>query len=419
MVILPGTEHLYKANTPTNFWRLMLDPEPTQMEWISAIEAASIALPLPALSAGDDIKTLLVQTLGERQFGLNHWKLSPIKRLYYQLKPFLPRMFTRILRQIHRIPTQASFLLRWPIEDRYARFQWEIMRQLLELTGRHAFSFAHFWPYGHRFAFVLTHDIETAEGQAYARMVADLEEDLGFRSSFNFVPERYHLDYGLMQELRTRGFEIGVHGLKHDGKLFSSQAEFLRRAEFINEYLEKFGAVGFRAPLTHRQPEWMQVLEIEYDLSFFDTDPYEPIPGGTMSIWPYKMGRFMELPYTLVQDYTLTAVLRKKTPSIWLEKVDFIRDYCGMALLNTHPDYLKAHDVWRVYVKFLEEMQTMDDYWHALPRDVARWWQSRADAESFESLPDAVLSELRISGNDLVVTPRAGTSVPHKRDHRI
>ena len=31
----------------------------------------------------------------------------------------------------------------------------------------------------------------------------------------------------------------------------------------------------------------MQALEIEYDLSFFDTDPCEPIPGGTMSIWPF------------------------------------------------------------------------------------------------------------------------------------
>ena len=45
----------------------------------------------------------------------------------------------------------------------------------------------------------------------------------------------------------------------------------------------------------------MRHLEIEYDLSFFDTDPFEPIPGGTMSIWPFFIGHFVELPYTLAR----------------------------------------------------------------------------------------------------------------------
>jgi hypothetical protein len=402
---LPNTEYLYEANTPAIFWRLMWRPGPSQVQWISAIEAAMEMLPPPALSAGVDVAHLLAQTLGEGQFGVDHWQLSPAKRLYYQLKPILPRKAIRTLRQIQRLPMRADFLLRWPIEDRYAGFQWEIMRQLLEITGRRAFPFIHFWPERHRFALVLTHDIETAEGQANVRMVADLEEGLGFCSSFNFVAERYRLEQGLMQELRGRGFEIGVHGLKHDGKLFSSQAEFSRRAARINKHLKEFGAVGFRAPLTHRQPEWMQELEVEYDLSFFDTDPYEPIPGGTMCIWPFMMGRFVELPYTLAQDYTLTAVLGETTPRVWLQKIAFIKDYCGMALVNTHPDYLKAPDVRRVYVEFLQEMRTMDDYWHALPRDVARWWKARAFAESMESLPGAVVSELRMSGKSLVIEP--------------
>ena len=78
-----------------------------------------------------------------------------------------------------------------------------------------------------------------------------------------------------------------------------------------------------------RNPEWMQALEIEYDLSFFDADPYEPMPGGTMSIWPFILGRFVELPYTLIQDHTLTAVLGETTPRLWLEKVDFIERYRG------------------------------------------------------------------------------------------
>jgi len=408
MDTLPSTERLYRANTPARFWRLRLSPEPTPAQWVSAIRAAAKMLPPAALSAGADIESLLAQTLGEGQFGVNHWRLSPAQRLYYHLKPLLPRAATRLLRQINRIPTQANFPLRWPIEDRYARFQWETVRQLLEIAGRRASPFIHFWPEGRRLAFVLTHDIEMADGQAFVRQVADLEESLSFRSSFNFVPERYRLDQGLMRELRARGFEVGVHGLKHDGKLFQSQEEFLRRAARINQYLKEFGAVGFRAPLTHRHPEWMQALEIEYDLSFFDTDPFEPMSGGTMSVWPFAMGHFMELPYTLVQDYTLTAVLREKTPRIWLKKIEFINSYYGMALVNTHPDYLEAPNTWRVYEEFLREMKRRGGYWQALPCQVAAWWRGRAEAESIDSLPGAVLSQVQVSGEDLIIGPLSG-----------
>jgi hypothetical protein len=147
-----------------------------------------------------------------------------------------------------------------------------------------------FWPSGARFAFAVTHDVESSAGQSFVRTLAEVDERYGFRSSFNFVPEGYPIDVSLLAELRERGFEIGVHGLKHDGRLFSSRAEFERRAERINSYLRAWGAVGFPAPFTHRQPEWMQSLEIEYDLSFFDTDPYETIPGGTISIWPFSVG---------------------------------------------------------------------------------------------------------------------------------
>jgi hypothetical protein len=395
--------NLFLSNTPVNLWRCLVDLTEEQLQL--AVKAAAPFLQFPDLD--NNIDNLLQAVLGEGQFGPNHWRLSPTKRFYYSIKPFLPRSLTLILRRLYSVPAHTSFPLRWPIEDRYVQFQWEIVQKLLQITGRVSFQFVHFWPYGHRFAFVLTHDIETAAGQAHVRMVADLEEGLGFRSSFNFVPERYRVDHGLMQELRVRGFEIGVHGLKHDGKLFRSKAEFIRRSERINDYLKEFGAVGFRAPLTHRQPEWMQLLEIEYDSSFFDTDPYEPMPGGTMSIWPFTIGRFVELPYTLVQDYTLTTVLKEKTPHIWLKKIDFIRDHCGMALLNTHPDYLKAPDVWRVYVNFLEDMIKMNDCWHALPRDVARWWQARAAVESLESLPGAVLSETRMFERSLIIEPQA------------
>lgn len=116
-----------------------------------------------------------------------------------------------------------------------------------------------------------------------------------------------------------------------------------------------------------------------------------------MSLWPFQLGRFLELPYTLVQDYTLTDVLGETTPRIWLDKVEFIADHSGMALLNTHPDYLRSPVTWRVYEEFLGAMQARTGYWHALPREVARWWRARAGATSVAALPGAAVRTFGVS----------------------
>jgi peptidoglycan/xylan/chitin deacetylase (PgdA/CDA1 family) len=392
------TWNLYRENTPAAFWRLLLEPIPSAAEWEAAIRAAATQLPPAATADGIGIEALLFNTLGEGQFGQDHWQLSPLKRAYYAVKPLLPRAISAHLRRLYSGSTEKAFPLGWPVEDRYARFQWEVVRQLLRRRGEPAAPFIHFWPEARPYAFVLTHDVETGDGQAFVRTLADLDATYGFRSSFNFVPEKYRLDWGLMAELRERGFEVGLHGLKHDGKLFRSKPAFMRRAQQINRHLRTFEAVGFRSPLTHRNPEWMQALDIEYDLSFFDTDPYEPQAGGTMSLWPFSIGRFLELPYTLVQDYTLTAVLKETTPEVWLKKVDFIRSYSGLALVNAHPDYLRNPPSWQLYEAFLRAMRRRADFWHALPREVARWWRARSTADDLAQLRGGVAGTISVDG---------------------
>jgi peptidoglycan/xylan/chitin deacetylase (PgdA/CDA1 family) len=366
--------NLWSANTPARFW--LCQPPGSEMDWEVAIRQS---LPVLGLSPEPvDADELVRIVLGEGQFGPHHWELSPATHLYYRLKPVVPRRLRNLLRQFHKPLAQAGFPLGWPIEERYARFQWEVLRQYLVGTRKPTVTYRGLWPHGRRFAFVITHDIEAAKGQAHARAVADLDERWGFRSSFNFVPELYPLDKGLIEDLRQRGFEIGVHGLRHDARLFSSEAEFRRRAARINQHMRDLGAVGFRSPLTMRNPAWMQALDVEYDSSFFDTDPCEPLPGGTMSIWPFFIGQFVELPYTLLQDSTLVNILGETTPDTWLRKVDFVERYHGMALINTHPDWLSASRTWEVYAEFLRAMSECGSCWHALPQDVARWWRLRA-----------------------------------------
>jgi peptidoglycan/xylan/chitin deacetylase (PgdA/CDA1 family) len=242
--------------------------------------------------------------------------------------------------------------------------------------------------------------------------IADLEQKLGFRSSWNIVPHKYPVDRGLLRDLQSRGFEIGVHGYNHDGKLFTSRAVFERRVPAINAALQSFGAVGFRAPMVHRNLTWMQSLNIEYDASCFDADPFQAMPGGVGGMWPFIAGRFVELPYTLPQDHTLFIALNERDGRIWDDKFEFIVRHGGMALLITHPDYLNSDDRIDAYRRLLEKARETPGMWQALPREVAAWWRKR-DESTLEFDPlDCRWIRGPASGRARIATLRlAGTPV--------
>ncbi len=130
-----------------------------------------------------------------------------------------------------------------------------------------------------------------------------------------------------------------------------------------------------------------------------------------MSIWPFFLGRFIELPYTLVQDYTLTDILREDTPRVWLEKVEFVRAHCGMALLNSHPDYLQAPSRLEIYSEFLQAMQGEEDCWKALPRDAAAWWKDRLSSEE--------LSKASLRDGCIRISPHNDLGFPAHREQTV
>ncbi len=365
-------ENLWQLNSPEFFWKCIHHASPNQ--WVSIVRHAAEASGMNySLEAVEDFMAYI---LGEAQFGDRHWEFSKAKRLYYLLRPYVPVFVKNYLRNIyHRSSNHHQ--LSWPIESRYIKFQFAALKELMVMSEVESTTIIPFWPNQNKCSIVLTHDVETENGQRFVGDVAALDRKYGFRSSFNFVLDRYPLDLILIDQLRKDGFEVGCHGMRHDGKMFRSKIYFDQEVIEINQALEKFNMVGFRSPFTHRNPIWMQDLNIEYDLSFFDTDPFEPIPGGTMSIWPFMVGKFVELPYTLVQDNTLVNVLGQRSPDIWIEKLGFIYKYHGMALVNVHPDYLLNPIAFGVYEELLQYIKKMDNYWNALPREVSQWWRQR------------------------------------------
>jgi len=137
--------------------------------------------------------------------------------------------------------------------------------------------------------------------------------------------------------------------------------------------------------MVHRNLAWLQELNIEYDASCFDIDPYQPMPGGVGCIWPFIAGRFVELPYTLPQDHTLMITLGEQDDSIWRRKLAYLRQRAGMALLITHPDYLDTPARLNIYRSFLEHVRETGGYWHALPREAAAWARDASAAGSSQA----------------------------------
>jgi hypothetical protein len=297
--------------------------------------------------------------------------------VFYAMKPLVPRWLQLVLRRRRLLALFDRHVATWPVWD-------EAAAAPAGWPG---------WPDGKRFALVLTHDVEHARGVKHCDHVAELERDRGMRSAFAFVPERYETPPALRERLREQGFEIMVHGLKHDGKLFRDRATFERRARAIRAIMEEWGTRGFAAPAAHHHFEWLSELDLDYDISSYHFDPFEPQPCGLGRIFPFWVGDpdgsgrgFVELPYTLPQDFTLYVLLRERSSAMWRMTLDWIARRGGMALVKTHPDYMAFGPADRGserypaqrYAELLDHVRRSygDSAWVALPSEVAAYWRS-------------------------------------------
>lgn len=306
---------------------------------------------------------------------------SKIKTMYYMARPLIPRRAQLAMRRKLIEYQKGEFAESWPILKSAAK-------PPMGWRG---------WPEGKQFAVVLTHDVELKRGHDRCRKLIALEEELGFCSSFNFVPERYDVSPNLRAEIQEKGFEVGVHGLNHDGKLYSSKKVFRNRAQRINHYIADWGVVGFRSPAMHHNLDWIRMLNIQYDCSTFDTDPFEPQSDGVGTIFPFWVESsqgfdgYVEMPYTLAQDFTLFVLMQEPTIRIWEKKIDWIAQNGGMVLINTHPDYMRFGSekpgIEEYYVdRYTDVLEYLnqryrDDFWHVLPKDMAQYWSEHVESD--------------------------------------
>ena len=122
-------------------------------------------------------------------------------RLYYGFKPYLPWQLRIAARRVLARSQRRRSAHIWPIN---------------EAAGRLPDGWPG-WPDGKKFALVLTHDVEGTKGLDKCRQLMEIELRLGFRSSFNFIPEgQYKVSPGTLVSTAIASSDPGQPKVKQE-----------------------------------------------------------------------------------------------------------------------------------------------------------------------------------------------------------
>lgn len=306
-----------------------------------------------------------------------------LRKAYYLVRPLLGVSVRQLLQRLYLKDWEKIPFPAWPVDATVDHIHKKVLALSLKAQNLEKVPFIWFWPGRFLSCFIMTHDIEEEAGRDFCSKMMDLDESFGIRSTFQVVPEnRYTVSKSFLDSITSRGFEVNVHDLKHDGRLYADRLEFLRRAARINEYVREYDAQGFRSGILYRNADWFDAFEFSYDMSLPNVAHLDPQRGGCCTVMPFFIGRIIELPVTCTQDYTLFRILNDYSLDLWKRQVDLIRQNHGLISFIVHPDYVieqRARDTYKALLEFLASVRAKDRVWAALPRDVATWWRKRSE----------------------------------------
>lgn len=301
------------------------------------------------------------------------------RNAYYFLRPALPVPVRKHLQRARLAGWESIAFPRWPVDFTVDTLAQAVSAAVLKHRGLRQMPFVWFWPEGAQGCVMMTHDVESRAGRAFCDELMKIDDSFQIESSFQLVPESDSSE-GLWNAIRSRGFEVNLHDLNHDGRLFESKREFLRRAAQINRHARTFQCRGFRSGGMYREQTWYDAFEFDYDMSVPSAAHLEPQRGGCCTTMPYFIGDILELPLTTTQDYSLFHILGSYSTSLWKDEVESILAHNGLVSFITHPDYLierRARETYVDLLRYLNEVRAERNVWFAPPADVNRWWRER------------------------------------------
>jgi hypothetical protein len=304
-------------------------------------------------------------------------------KAYYFVRAALPVAIRRHMQKAYFSDWKNRPFPAWPVDFTVDTIHERLLQFSMLAAGVDRVPFIWFWPNGSPSCFILTHDVETSSGRDFTPDLMALDESRQFRASFQVIPEkRYAVPTSYIQEIRERGFEFNIHDLNHDGHLYQDREEFLRRARRINEYGRRYGARGFRAGSMYRNLDWYDAYEFSYDMSVPNVAHLEPKRGGCCTVFPYFVGKILEIPLTTTQDYSIFHILDDCSIGLWKKQVELIRQRNGLMSFLAHPDYLinsRNRKVYESLLDYLQQTISSEKIWMALPGELDQWWRARGE----------------------------------------
>ena len=305
------------------------------------------------------------------------------RTIYYSLRPLLPTSLRRHLQKASLRGWEGKSFPRWPVDTSVDLLFSKLMTLAIKATGDERIPFIWFWPDNHSACAIMTHDVETSAGLAFARELMAIDNSYRIPSSFQIIPDaRYRVTPAVLSAIKDAGFEVNVHDLKHDGHLFSNQATFLEAARKINEFAMHFESKGFRSGALYRDQTWFDHFRFAYDMSVPNVAHLDPQAGGCCTVMPYFIGKVLELPVTATQDYSLFHILETYSQDLWRKQIDLVLQQHGLLSFIVHPDYLNKSEAQICYTGLLAELSRLRDeagLWITLPREVDAWWRQRSE----------------------------------------
>lgn len=353
-------------------------PEPPLPDLMGSVEAGEgeVRLPFDPAEVVDNLR---------RELYADEWRAGSsglIAAAYYLIRPLLGVSLRKHLQKFHLRDWRKIAFPRWPVDCSVDDLMRQLLQFCVEAGPERRVPIIWFWPDGLSAAAVMTHDVEATAGRDFCSRLADVDERYGIRGSYQVIPEeRYAVSAEFLDSLRKRGCEIAVHDLNHDGHLYKNREQFQRRAEKINSYLKEYRCEGFRAGVLYRKQIWFDALECAFDMSVPNVAHLDPQRGGCCTVMPYFIGRLLEIPVTMAQDYTLFNILNDYSIELWKRQAEKVIARNGLMSFIAHPDYVIGAREMAVYEELLGYIATLGrerNVWIATPGEVNRWWRERA-----------------------------------------
>jgi hypothetical protein len=351
----------------------------------ASLEGGTVSLPFDVKEVVDNLRFERYPSSARNEESIVN---SLLAAAYYSVRPLMPVGVRRYLQRIRLQGWDRIPFPHWPVDRTVDDLFGLLMVLSLKSQKVERIPFIWFWPDGAPSSAIMTHDVETAQGRDLCGTLMDIDDAYEIKASFEVVPEqRYDVPGAFLDSITKRGFEIAVHDLNHDGRLFKSHECFAERVAKINAYGRKWGTEAFRTAVLYRRQEWFHDLEFAYDMSVPNVAHLDPQRGGCCTVMPYFVGNLLELPVTATQDYTLFHILRDYKTDLWKSQIELIMERHGLLSFIVHPDYATGGPERKVYEELLSHLAWLRQdrgVWISTPSAANRWWRQRAQMRIVE-----------------------------------